>query len=194
MYDYWLYKRGFSTPLLKYVDLEKWNYILQEIQEGTYDNCARGQSLAYKALRQGYFWPKIDALDFARKCNKCQRFSYTPRSHPEKLTSITSPWPFTIWGIDLIGPMPTACRAFKYAVVAVDYFTKWAEAKPLATISSKKVYELFWESIIYSFVTPQRLPQIMVRSSTVMSFVHFTMISGSRKASLQVIIPSLTAK
>ena len=86
------------------------------------------------------------------------------------------------------------CPAFKYAVVAVDYFTKWAEAKPLATISSKKVYELFWESIIYSFVTPQRLPQIMVRSSTVMSFVHFAMISGSRKASLQVIIPSLTAK
>ena len=51
MYDDQLYKRGFSTPLLKYVDLEKRNYILQEIHEGICDNHAEGQSLTYKALR-----------------------------------------------------------------------------------------------------------------------------------------------
>ena len=57
LYDDQLYKRGFSTPLLKCVDLEKRNYILQEIHEGICGNHAEGQSLAYKALRQGYFWP-----------------------------------------------------------------------------------------------------------------------------------------
>ena len=85
-----------------------------------------GQSLAHKALRQGYFWPtmKTDAMSFARKCDKCQRFSGIPKSHSEKLTSMTSPWPFAIWGIDLIDPMPMACPTLKYAVVTVDYFTK----------------------------------------------------------------------
>ena len=92
---------------------------------------------------------KTDAMDFVRKCDKCQRFSSIPRSHPEKLTSMTSLWPFTVWGIVLIGPMPTTRPTFKYAVVTVDYFTKWAEPKPLATISSKKVQEFVWESIIY---------------------------------------------
>ena len=143
LYDNQLYKRGFSTPLLKCVDLEQGNHVLQEIHEGICGNHAGEQSLAYKALRQGYFWPtmKTDAMSFARKCNKCQRFSSIPRSHPEKLTSMTSPWPFAVWGIELIGPMPTARPAFKYIVLAVDYFTKWAETKLLAVISSKKVQE-----------------------------------------------------
>ena len=73
LYDNQLYKRGFSTPLLKCVDLEQGNNILQEIHKGVCGNHAGGQSLAYKALRQGYFWPTIrtDAINFARKCDKC---------------------------------------------------------------------------------------------------------------------------
>ena len=82
---------------------------------------------------------KTNAMDFARKCDKCQRFSNIPRSSLEKLTSMTSLWPFTVWRIDLIGPMPIARPAFKYVIVAVDYFTKLAEAKPLTTIFNKKV-------------------------------------------------------
>ena len=46
-----LYRRGFSTPLLKCVDLGEGNYILREIHEGVYDNHARVQSLAHKALQ-----------------------------------------------------------------------------------------------------------------------------------------------
>ena len=51
LYDNQLYKRGFSTLLLKCVNLEQGNHILQEIHEGIYNNNAGGQSLAYKALR-----------------------------------------------------------------------------------------------------------------------------------------------
>ena len=96
-------------------------------------------------------------MNFARKCHKCHRFSSIPKSHPERLTSITSPWPFAVWGIDLIGPMPTACPTFKYAMVAVDYFTIWAEAKLLAMISSRKVQEFIWESIICRFEIPHEI-------------------------------------
>ena len=35
-------------------------------------------------------------------------------------------------GVDIIGPMPTGKGQTKFAVVAVDYFTKWAKAEPLA--------------------------------------------------------------
>ena len=112
-----------------------------------------------KALRQGYFWlmMKTDTMNLTRKCDKCQRFFSIPRSHPEKLTSMTSPWLLTIWGIDLIGPMPAARLTLKYAVVVVGDFTKWAEAKPLAMISSKKVQEFVWESIICPFGLPHKI-------------------------------------
>ena len=54
-------------------------------------------------------------------------------------TPIISPWPFTQWGIDLIGTLPMAKGQVKFAIVAVDYFTKWAEAKPLATITERQM-------------------------------------------------------
>ena len=98
MYDDRLDKGGFSTPPLKCVNLEERNYTLQEIHEGICENHTGRQSLAYKALRQGYFWPtmKTDAMSFAKKCDKCQRFSSIPISRLKKLTSMTLPWPFTV--------------------------------------------------------------------------------------------------
>ena len=50
LYDGQLYRRGFSTPLLKCVDLEERNYILREIHERVCSNHVGGKSLAHKAL------------------------------------------------------------------------------------------------------------------------------------------------
>ena len=69
----------------------------------------------------------------------------------------------------------------KYAVVAVDYFTKWAEAKPLSTISSKKVQEFVWESIICRFEIPYEIVSIMGGSSTATNFALSVTTLGSRK-------------
>jgi hypothetical protein len=37
--------------------------------------------------------------------------------------------------MDIVGPLPTAQGNFKFTVVAVEYFTKSIEARPLATIT-----------------------------------------------------------
>ena len=118
-----------------------------------------GQSLAHKAMLQGFFWPtmKNDAAEYVKRCDKCQRYSSFIRAHPEQLTAIFCPWPFSKWGIDLIGPFPTAPGSLKYAVVAVDYFTKWAEAMPLATITEKNLSKFIRENIIYRFGIPQSI-------------------------------------
>jgi hypothetical protein len=55
---------------------------------------------------------------------------------PEKLSPITSLWPFAKWGVDIVGPMPPGKGGWKFLLVAVDYFTKWAEAEALATITN----------------------------------------------------------
>ncbi|GJS78491.1 reverse transcriptase domain-containing protein [Tanacetum coccineum] len=46
-----------------------------------------------------------------------------------------SPWPFYKWGIDIAGPFPEGPGKVKFLIVAMDYFTKWIEAKPVATIT-----------------------------------------------------------
>ncbi|KAL6347582.1 hypothetical protein AAG906_026108 [Vitis piasezkii] len=46
-----------------------------------------------------------------------------------ELHALTSPWPFSIWGIDIIGKIsPKSSNGHEFILVAIDYFTKWVEA------------------------------------------------------------------
>ncbi|XP_074336360.1 uncharacterized protein LOC141673511 [Apium graveolens] len=76
----------------------------------------------------------------------CQRHAPIVRQPPERLTSISTPIPFLIWGIDILGPFPVASGHIKFIVVAIDYFTKWIEAKTLAKITTKKISQFFWKN------------------------------------------------
>ncbi|XP_061338845.1 uncharacterized protein LOC133285605 [Gastrolobium bilobum] len=151
-----LYKRGTSTPLLKCLNPNDVPYVIEEIHEGINGHHIGGHSLVKKALRAGFYWPTMerDAHEHVKKCEKCQRFANVHRAPPEELASITSPWPFYKWGIDILGPFPKAAGRVQWLIVAIDYFTKWVEAKPLATITSQKARRFFWRSIIYRFGIP----------------------------------------
>ncbi|XP_071688997.1 uncharacterized protein [Rutidosis leptorrhynchoides] len=70
---------------------------------------------------------------------------------------IVSPWPFCKWAIDIVGPFPKGAGNAEYLVVAIDFFTKWVEAKPLRTITSKQVRDFFWESILCRFGVPNEI-------------------------------------
>ncbi|GJX30981.1 reverse transcriptase domain-containing protein [Tanacetum coccineum] len=48
-----------------------------------------------------------------------------PRNPQQKLTPITSPWPFYKWGIDIAGPFSEGPGKVKFLIVAIDYFTKF---------------------------------------------------------------------
>jgi IS30 family transposase len=61
------------------------------------------------------------------------------------------------WGLDLLGPLPPEQGNLKYVVVAVEYFTKCNEAKPLATITSVTVQKFFWLNIVYRFGVPKAI-------------------------------------
>ncbi|KAI5351522.1 hypothetical protein L3X38_004413 [Prunus dulcis] len=151
-----LYKRGYTTPYLKCLTAEQGEYILREIHSGVCGDHSGSRSLAYKVFRQGYFWPTMhqDANTLVKRCDKCQRFGNVPHIPAEPLTPIVSPWPFAQWGLDLIGPMPQGKGQVKYAVVAVDYFTKWVEAEPLATITAAKIEDFVWTHICCRFGIP----------------------------------------
>nr|GEV17271.1 reverse transcriptase domain-containing protein [Tanacetum cinerariifolium] len=97
------------TKLVNYLNEE---YVMKEIHEGSCSMHAEPLSVVAKAIRLGYFWPTMhkDAQDMIRKCSDCQ-------------------------GIDIAGPFPEWPGKVKFLIVAMDYFTKWIEAKAVATIS-----------------------------------------------------------
>nr|XP_023887899.1 uncharacterized protein LOC112000029 [Quercus suber] len=103
-----LYKRGFSMPYLRCIDEGEAEYVLREVHEGICGDHAGPKSLVRKIMLAGYFRPTMqdDATRFVKKCDKCQRFGNVQRLPSEKLTTITSPWPFTQWRIDIVGPLP----------------------------------------------------------------------------------------
>ncbi|GKB81255.1 reverse transcriptase domain-containing protein [Tanacetum coccineum] len=69
----------------------------------------------------------------------------------QNLTPITSSWPFYKWGIDIAGPFPEGPGKVKFLIVAIDYFTKWIEAKAVATITRNQVKKFVWDNIVCRF-------------------------------------------
>jgi hypothetical protein len=61
------------------------------------------------------------------------------------------------WGLDLLDPLPPAQGKLKYVVVAVEYFSMWIEAKPLATITSVTIQKFFWQDIVCRFGVPKAI-------------------------------------
>ena len=154
-----LYKRGFFTPILKCIAGKNTEYVLRKVHEGVCRNHIGAQALARKVLRQGYHLPTIlrDATDLVRRYKIFQEHAKISRLPSEPLTSITSPWPFQQWGLDILGPLPLGKGQCKFIIVAVDCFTKWAEAEPLATITEQKIRNFVWRAIICRFGIPRAL-------------------------------------
>ncbi|GJY17436.1 reverse transcriptase domain-containing protein [Tanacetum coccineum] len=132
-----LYKKYFLGPWLWCVGPLQANYVLTEIHEGSCSMHAGTRSLMAKALWTGYYWPTMhkDARTLIRSCQDCQVHKPIPRNPQQKLTLITSPWPFYKCGIDIAGPFLKGPGKVKFLIVAMDYITKWIEAKPVATIT-----------------------------------------------------------
>uniref|UniRef100_A0A2N9FSH1 Uncharacterized protein n=1 Tax=Fagus sylvatica TaxID=28930 RepID=A0A2N9FSH1_FAGSY len=131
-----LYKRGFSLPYLRCLAPDEANYVMREIHEGVCGDHSGARALQRKIVRAGYYWPsmKADTYQFVQRCDKCQR-----------------------GGLDIMGPLPIGRRQLKFLVVAIDYFTKWVEAEPLATITERNIQNFVWKAVICRFGIPRVL-------------------------------------
>ena len=139
--------------------LEQGQYVLAELHEGICGNHPRGRTLAHRAHTQRYYWPtmKSDAADYVKRCDPCQRMSPILKSPVQDLVSISSPWPFVQWGIDLVGPLPTASAQKKLLLVATDYFSKWIEADAFSSIKDRDVSRFIWKNIVYRLGIPRSI-------------------------------------
>ena len=79
------------------------------------------------------------------------------RAPPAPLLPIIVVGPFSKWGIDFITCNPHSAGGHAYIILAVDYFTKWAEAMPTFDASGKTAALFVFNHIITRFGVPQAI-------------------------------------
>ncbi|XP_061947896.1 uncharacterized protein LOC133671224 [Populus nigra] len=159
-----LYKRSFDGTLLRCLDISEANKALYEVHGGICTTYANGHMMVYS--------DKINAP-------------------PLPLFNMVSPWPFVMWGIDVVGPInPKASNGRRFILVAIDYFTKWVEACSYAHVTQKVVKQFIEREGMEWLPYALYAYRIAVRMST--GATPYSLVYGMEAVmSLEVEVPSL---
>ena len=155
-----LYKRTYDATLLRCVDAEEANRLIQEMHAGLMGAHANGPFLARKIMRAGYYWLPMErnCIRHVQTCQKCQMYQNCKNAPPQYLHTMASPWPFSAWGMDVIGAItPKASNGHEFILVAIDYFTKWVEACSFKNVTQVAVTRFVKNNIIYHYGMPEML-------------------------------------
>jgi hypothetical protein len=115
------------------------------------------------ALSEGH-WTRFLLAYPPKRCGRnCQNLQSMPKQLNSPIQAFgtnpahTTNMAIAEMGMDLVGPPPPLQGGNKFAVVAVEYFTRWIGARPLAIITSHIVKKLFWQNIVCRFRVPRIL-------------------------------------
>nr|GEV91473.1 reverse transcriptase domain-containing protein [Tanacetum cinerariifolium] len=110
-----------------------------------------------KVFDLGFYWPTIyrDAQDLVKNYDVCQRQGKISQRDEMPQNSIQVCEIFDAWGIDFMGPFSSS-RGNKYILVAVDYLSKWVEAKALPTNDARVVCK-FIKNLFARLGTPRAI-------------------------------------
>jgi hypothetical protein len=78
-------------------------------------------------------------------------------AHPVPLHTFVAVGPFTKWGIDFTTCKPPSDTGHNYFIVAIDYFTKWAEAMPTYSNGANTSSLFVFNHIITHFNVPKSI-------------------------------------
>nr|GEY21047.1 reverse transcriptase domain-containing protein [Tanacetum cinerariifolium] len=131
--------------------------ILKACHEGPTRGHHDANFTAKKVFDAGFFWPIIyrDAYNLVKSCDICQRQGKISQKDEMPQNVIQVCENFNVWGIDFMGPFLSS-RGNRYILVAVDYLSKWVEAKALPTNDARVVVK-FLKSLFARFGTPKAI-------------------------------------
>ena len=133
---------------------------MREVHAGVCGPHMGEHMLARKIMKIGYFWltMETDCCQFVYRCLECQIHEDLIHMPSLELYALTSPWPFSVWGIDIIGKIsPKSSNGHEFILVAIDYFTKWVEAVSYARLTSSGVASFIISHIICCYGVPHEL-------------------------------------
>ncbi|GJT96356.1 reverse transcriptase domain-containing protein [Tanacetum coccineum] len=155
--DPFLFKTCADQIIRRCVDGKEALEILEACHSGPTGGHYGANFTAKKVFDAGFFWPTIykDAFEFVKSCDACQRQGKISQRDEMPQNAIQVCEIFDVWGIDFMGPFPSS-RGNKYILVAVDYLSKWVEAKALPTNDARVVVK-FLKSLFSRFGAPRAI-------------------------------------
>ncbi|XP_024164333.1 uncharacterized protein LOC112171367 [Rosa chinensis] len=153
-----LYRRSFDGFLLRCLGKEEVAKAIEEAHSGVCGAHQSGPKLHFQVKRMGYYWPTMvkDCMEYARRCLACQFHANFIHQLPEPLHPTIASYPFDVWGLDVVGPIPLKSSAsHSYILAATDSFSKWAEAVLLKEIKKENVVDFIKGNIIQRFGVPR---------------------------------------
>jgi len=113
--------------------------------------------IMFNKIRERYYWPQMfeDIRTYVQTCDSCQRRGKAKNN--QLLHPIPVQTPFFQVGIDFVGPLPRTTNGNRYILVAMDYLTKWPEARPLPTATAEVTAHFLYEEIICRHGCPNRI-------------------------------------
>nr|XP_009773146.1 PREDICTED: uncharacterized protein LOC104223408 [Nicotiana sylvestris] len=92
---------------------------------------------------------ETDCIKYAQKFHQCQIHADMVRVLPNELNVTSAPWPFSAWGMNVIGPVePAASNGLRFILVAIEYFTKCVETISYKAVTKKVVTNFVRDHII----------------------------------------------
>ncbi|XP_043717600.1 uncharacterized protein K02A2.6-like [Telopea speciosissima] len=155
-----LFKKGKDGLLLKCVSLNESMVVMAEVHEGICGSHQVGPKMRCLIRRHGYYWPTIlaDCVRYAKGYQACQRHGPVQQAPAMELNVVVKPWPFRGWAMDLIGKVTLPATRWQcFIIVVMDYFTKWAEAVPMKTVTQTEIIRFLKTQIIHRFGLPETI-------------------------------------
>ncbi|XP_011628544.1 uncharacterized protein LOC105421733 [Amborella trichopoda] len=96
-----------------------------------------------------------DPMAYAKRCQVRQIHVNFIHHAPEPFHPMVASCPFAQWDMDIVGPIdPPSIAELILILIAIDYFSKWAEDVPLKQVPMNIVAHFVRHHIIYKFDVP----------------------------------------
>ncbi|XP_022869597.1 uncharacterized protein K02A2.6-like [Olea europaea var. sylvestris] len=159
---YWddpnLYRRRVDQIIRRCVPEDEMKPILSWVHASAYGGHFGPTKIVAKVLQCGFFWPTLfkDCHIFYRLYDKCERTGNISAHHEMPLNKILEVEIFDVWGVDFLGPFSSSYNN-RYILVAVDYVSKWVEAKALSTNDARVVVDFIKKHIFNRYGSPRAI-------------------------------------
>jgi transposase InsO family protein len=153
-----LYKRATLGVQQRCIPIPQVRELLRDIHAGVCGHHAVSRTLVGNTFHQGFYWPTAvaDTNEVMRTCEGCQFYARKTNLPAHALQTIPITWPFTVWGLDIVGHLRKAPWSYTHLLVAIDKFSKWVEVRPITNLRAEQAITFFTD-IIHWFGVPNSI-------------------------------------